>query len=48
MYTRSKDDEIEFLKESLKNAKNELDREKLVNAAIKNKKVSLFYLYYGQ
>jgi hypothetical protein len=35
---RNKDDEIEYLKESLKNAKTELEREKLLNTAIKQKK----------
>ena len=46
MYSRSKEDEIEYLKESLKNAKAELEREKLLNSAIKQKKViSLVYFY---
>ena len=38
IYSRNKDDEIEFLKESLKNAKAELERERLINAAVKQKK----------
>ncbi|CAF0756552.1 unnamed protein product [Brachionus calyciflorus] len=38
VYSRSKDDEIEFLKESLKNAKSDLEREKLLNSALKQKK----------
>lgn len=40
MFSRSKEDEIEFLKESLKNAKSDLEREKLLNGAIKQKKVT--------
>lgn len=38
VFTRSKEDEIEYLKESLKNLKLELEREKLLNDAIKQKK----------
>lgn len=38
MYSRSKEDEIEFLKESLKNTKSDLERERLLNSAIKHKK----------
>ena len=38
MFSRGKEDEIEYLKESLRNAKSELEREKLLNAAIKQKK----------
>ncbi|RNA40375.1 forkhead-associated domain-containing 1-like [Brachionus plicatilis] len=38
MYSRNKEDEIEFLKESLKNTKSDLEREKLLNSAIKQKK----------
>ena len=41
MFSRNKEDEIEYLKESLRNAKSELEREKLLNAAIKQKRVSL-------
>ena len=39
MFSRNKEDEIEYLKESLRNAKSELEREKLLNTAIKQKKV---------
>jgi hypothetical protein len=41
MFSRNKEDEIEYLKESLRNAKSELEREKLLNTAIKQKRVSL-------
>lgn len=41
LYSRNKEDEIEFLKESLKNIKSDLERERLLNAAIKQKKVFL-------
>ena len=40
--TRNKYDEIEFLKESLNNTKILLDREKILNSALKNKKVKKF------
>jgi hypothetical protein len=39
MFSRNKEDEIEYLKESLRNAKSELEREKLLNAAVKQKRV---------
>ena len=39
VFTRSKEDEIEFLKESLKKVKLELEREQLLNEAIKQKRV---------
>jgi hypothetical protein len=46
VFTRSKEDEIEFLKESLKKVKLELEREQLLNEAIKQKRVmSLNYLF---
>lgn len=38
---RNKDDEIELLAMSLKNARTELDREKLINLSVKPKKVNI-------
>jgi len=42
LYARNKDDEIECLKESLRGIKNELERERLVNAAFKQKNKVVF------
>ncbi len=46
MNLRNKDDEIEYLKESLKNAKSELDKERLLNTAIKQKKVKIIVFFF--
>lgn len=39
LFARSKEEEIEYLKEMLKSSKVELDREKQLNTAIKEKRV---------
>ncbi len=45
LYARNKDDEIECLKESLRDVKNELERERLVNAAFKQKNKVVFVVF---
>ena len=42
MNNRNKSDEIEFLREALKNTKKSLDDEKLMNHTIKQKRVINF------
>jgi hypothetical protein len=44
--TRNKEDEIEFLKESLKKVKLELERELLLNEAIKQKRVRFGFVLF--